>query len=277
MFETSERDDATKRRSTRRGSPPCPCGFTPQRAPATHADHRGHVQVNDRPIILSIDIGGSHVKFRTSERDEPSRFASSPELGPDALCATIRDATRGWRYDGVSIGYPGVVVENAIVNEPHNLGAGWVGFDFAAALGRPTRLLNDAAMQALGDYRGGTMLFLGLGTGLGSAMIAAPRILPTELAHLPYRKGRSFEDYLGERGRRRRGRKKWEKHVWRVVDLLRRALQPSELVIGGGNAEHLERVPGDVRIAANARAFEGGFRLWRDPWKAAAQLVGEGD
>jgi polyphosphate glucokinase len=170
--------------------------------------------------------------------------------------------TGGWSYDVVSIGYPGRVRDNVPVLEPHNLGRGWVGFDFAAAFGRPVRMINDAAMQALGSYEGGRMLFLGLGTGLGSALIVDGVIAPMELAHLPYRKGRTYEDYVGARGLKRLGLQRWRRRVCDVVTKLAAALEPDYVMLGGGNARRLQKLPPDTRIVTNANAFLGGFRLW---------------
>ena len=212
--------------------------------------------------ILAIDLGGTHVKVLVSGRREPRKAKSGPGFTPSRMVEAVRQLSSGWTYGAISLGYPGLVVHGRIAAEPRNLGRGWVGFDFGKAFGCPVRLINDAAMQALGDYRGGRMLFLGLGTGLGSAMIVDGRIEPMELAHLPYRKGRSYEDYLGESGLERLGEVKWRKHVWAVVEQLRAALEPDSVVIGGGNARRLKRTPRGVRLGDNARAFVGGFRLW---------------
>ena len=177
--------------------------------------------------------------------------------------AGVKKLVRGWTYDVVSIGYPGPVLHGRPMAEPYHLGRGWVGFDFAEAFGRPVKVVNDAAMQALGSYKGGHMLFLGLGTGLGSAMIVNGELAPMELAHLPYRKGGTFEDYLGERGLKRLGLKKWRRHVNAVVEMLRGALEPDEVVLGGGNVHRLADLPPGVRRGDNDNAFLGGFRLWQ--------------
>lgn len=174
----------------------------------------------------------------------------------------VREATTGWSYDVVSIGYPGPVVNGKPISDPWNLGGGWVGFNFARAFGKPVKVINDAAMQALGSYTGGRMLFLGLGTGLGSALIVDGVLEPMELGHLPYRKRRSYEDYVGTAGLKRLGRKKWRRHVLDVIDLLRKALQADDIVLGGGNAKLLEKLPAGVRLGTNANAFIGGRRLW---------------
>jgi polyphosphate glucokinase len=214
---------------------------------------------------LVIDIGGTHVKLLVSGKRTPRKFDSGPTLTPAKMVARIRTLTRDWPFDSVSIGYPGVVIHGRIMCDPKNLGRGWMRFDFHKAFGpHPVQIVNDAAMQALGSYRGGRMLFLGLGTGLGSALIVDGDLQPMELAHLPYRKGRSYEEYVGVRGLRRLGKKKWRKHVAAVVGLLRGALEPTDVVIGGGNAKKLSKLPQGVRLGDNHNAFVGGFRLWRD-------------
>ncbi len=211
---------------------------------------------------LTIDVGGTHVKVLASDQAEPRKVDSGPGMTPGRMVEAVRRLTADWTYHQVAIGYPGVVVHGRIAAEPKNLGPGWVGFDFGAAFGLPVRLINDAAMQALGSYEGGRLLFLGLGTGLGSAMIVDGRLEPMELAHLPYRKGRTYEDYLGVAGLQRLGKKKWRKHVFAVVALLRAALEPDTVVLGGGNARKLDDLPPGVRMGDNANAFTGGFRLW---------------
>ena len=214
--------------------------------------------------ILVVYVGGHHVKLLVSGMNVPRAFASGQRLSARDMVRGTLDASRGWRYDAVSIGYPGPVLHGRPLREPHNLGRGWVGFDFQAALGRPVKLVNDAAMQAIGSYQGGTMLFLGLGTGLGSALVVDGRVEAMELAHLPYRKGRTYEDYVGARGLERLGGKKWRKSVLDVVEALRTALQPDYVVLGGGNARRLDAqaLPPQVRLGDNANAFVGGFRLW---------------
>ncbi|MBZ9776266.1 ROK family protein [Mesorhizobium sp. CO1-1-8] len=215
-------------------------------------------------IVLTIDIGGSHVKILTSSGGEERRADSGPDLTPRQMIDTVNKLAEGLSYDVVSMGYPGPVNHNRPLADPANLGKGWAGFDFAAAFGKPVKVVNDALMQAIGSYEGGRMLFLGLGTGLGAAMIADNVAQPMELAHLPYKKGKSFEDYVGERGLEKRGKKKWRKYVFDVVDRLRAAMQPDYVVIGGGNVDKLDELPADSRRGDNTRAFEGGFRLWRD-------------
>ncbi|MEP6548529.1 MAG: ROK family protein [Gammaproteobacteria bacterium] len=215
--------------------------------------------------ILAIDVGGNHVKTRVFGRREMRQFESGPHLTPRKMVDQVHELTGDWKFDAVSIGYPGVVLHGRVVVEPHNLGPGWVGFDFRKAFGRPTRIINDAAMQAIGSYEGGRMLFLGLGTGLGSALIVDGIVAPMELAHLPFKKGRSFEDYVGERGLRRLGGKKWRQNVNEMVERLSTVLEADYVVIGGGNARKLKRLPKNARLGSNDFAFLGGFRLWRAP------------
>jgi polyphosphate glucokinase len=213
--------------------------------------------------VLAIDIGGSHVKFRVSGNPEVREFESGPNLTPRQMVAGVHKACGEWSFGRVSIGYPGVVIHGKIVIEPHNLGPGWVGFDFEAAFARPTRVINDAAMQAIGSYRGGRMLFLGLGTGLGSALIVDGIVESMELAHLTFKKGRTYEDYVGEAGRQRLGMKKWRHVVHQVVDQLRAALEADYVILGGGNARKLKELPEGARLGSNEFAFTGGFRMWR--------------
>ncbi|MBZ9806661.1 MULTISPECIES: ROK family protein [unclassified Mesorhizobium] len=216
------------------------------------------------PTVLSIDIGGSHIKILTSAGGTEHRADSGPDLTPQQMIDAVKALADGLSYDVVSMGYPGPVHHNRPLLDPANLGKGWAGFDFAAQFGRPVKVVNDALMQAIGSYEGGRMLFLGLGTGLGAAMIVDNVAQPMELAHLPYKKGKSFEDYVGERGLVKRGKKKWRKSVFDVVERLRAAMQPDYVVIGGGNVDKLDDLPADSRRGDNTRAFEGGFRLWRD-------------
>jgi len=213
--------------------------------------------------ILTIDIGGTHVKALVSGGRAPRKFKSGPALTPSLMVKRVTRLTSDWSYGAISIGYPGLVVHGRIAAEPVNLGRGWLGFDFAKAFGRPTKLSNDAAMQALGSYQGGRMLFLGLGTGLGSAMIVDGQLEPMELAHLPFRKSRTYEDELGVAALKRLGKKKWRKQVWAAVAALRAALEPDDVVLGGGNAKKLSKLPDGVRLGNNANAMIGGFRLWR--------------
>src|SRR5881396_2722915 len=217
--------------------------------------------------VLVVDVGGTRVKVLATGEKAPREFASGPTLTAEQMVAGVRTAAAGWKYDAVSIGYPGPVLHGRPIAEPHNLGPGWVGFNFRKAFGCPVKIINDAAMQALGSYRGGRMLFLGLGTGLGSAMIADGVIEPLELGHLPFRK-KTFEDYVGERGLEKRGKKKWTKDVFATVEHLSAAMEPDEVVLGGGGADELEELPEGCRRGENENAFLGGFRLWDPDWVA---------
>lgn len=213
--------------------------------------------------ILVIDVGGTHVKVLATGHQQRVEFPSGPKMTPAKMVAAVRAATTGWKYDAVSLGYPGAVVHGHPIIEPRHLGPGWVGFDFKKAFGRPVKIVNDAAMQALGSYQGGRMLFLGLGTGLGSALIVENVLEPMELAHLPYKKGRSYEDYVGLAGLKRLGKKKWRHYVNKIVEQLKRALQADYVMIGGGNARLLKKLPPNTRLGDNANAFNGGDRLWQ--------------
>jgi polyphosphate glucokinase len=215
--------------------------------------------------ILVIDVGGTQVKLLATGHRKRREFRSGAGMTAARMVTEARRVTADWQYDAITIGYPGPVRDGQPVAEPHNLGAGWVGFDFTKAFACPVRMVNDAAMQALGDYRGGRMLFLGLGTGLGSALIIDGVLAPLELAHLPYKHDRTYESFLGLRGLKRLGRKKWEKCVWDVVQRFKAALQVDEVVLGGGNAERLRALPPGTRRGENSRAFVGGFRLWEAP------------
>jgi polyphosphate glucokinase len=211
--------------------------------------------------VLVVDIGGTSVKVMASGHQTHRSFPSGPKMTAKEMVSGVKKLAADWAYDAVSIGYPGPVLRGRPVAEPHNLGRGWVGFDFALAFGRPVKIVNDAAMQALGSYRGGKMLFLGLGTGLGSTMIVDGIVEPMELGHLPYKKG-TYEDYVGHAGLERHGKKKWRRHVADVVKRLIAALEPDETVIGGGNVLKLAALPQHARAGDNANAFRGGFRLW---------------
>jgi polyphosphate glucokinase len=212
--------------------------------------------------ILVVDVGGTHVKVLATGQREHRKADSGPTMTARRMVSVVKSLSADWSYDHVAIGYPGPVVHGHPVAEPHNLGGGWVGFDFRRAFGRPVKVINDAAMQALGSYRGGRMLFLGLGTGLGSALIIDGVLEPMELGHLPYKKGQTFEDYLGIRGLKRHGKARWRKSVLDVVERLRAALNADDVVIGGGNAAKLRTLPPGSRLGDNANAFVGGFRLW---------------
>jgi predicted NBD/HSP70 family sugar kinase len=220
---------------------------------------------NKKQKILVLDVGGSHVKCIATGHERSVKFKSGPRLTPDQMVPKVREITEGWSFDVVSIGYPGVVRRGKIVRDPHNLGPGWVDFDFQAAFGHPVKLINDAAMQAFGGYQGGTMLYLGFGTGMGSALIVDDVIMALELGHLPYVGGHTYEDHVGEKARKRLGNKLWRREVVKVVECFRQALLPDYIVLGGGNATHLNRLPPDTRLGENADALLGGYRLWGGP------------
>ena len=211
--------------------------------------------------VLVVDVGGTHIKILASGEKESRKFDSGADMTAQEMVDGVNKLAEGWEYDRVTVGYPGPVLHNRPVAEPHNLGKGWVGLDFAAAFKRPVKVMNDAAMQALGSYKGGKMLFLGLGTGLGSAMIVDGVVEPMELGHLPYRDG-TYEDYVGLRGLTAHGEKKWRKRVEDVVERLVAALEPDDVVLGGGNVKHLDGLPPGCRAGDNANAFLGGFRAW---------------
>lgn len=222
-----------------------------------------------RQRILVVDVGGSHVKALATGQTTRVRLPTGPECTAEQMVATVRAATSEWRYDVVSLGFPGPVVDGKLVAEPRNLGGGWLGFDFEAAFERPVRVINDAAMQALGGYAGGRMLFLGLGTGLGTALVVEGHLQPLELAHLPYRKKRTYEDLIGEGARERMGTPRWRRIVYDVTARFVDAMQTDSLLLGGGNArrlrKYLDRLPAGTRLGSNADAFRGGFRLWVAP------------
>ena len=211
--------------------------------------------------VLAIDIGGTHVKILATGQKERREFDSGPKLTPGLMAAGVKKLARDWKYDVVSIGYPGPVLRNRPVAEPHNLAKGWVGFNFETAFKCPVRVINDAAMQALGSYKRGKLLFLGLGTGLGTTLIIDGIVEPMELAHLPYKKG-TYEDYVGIRGLEKHGKKKWRRYVADVVERLRAALEVDDVVLGGGNVKKLKALPRGCRAGNNSNAFLGGFRLW---------------
>jgi polyphosphate glucokinase len=219
--------------------------------------------------VLAIDVGGTHVKVLLSTGGERRRFESGPTLTAQQMVDGVLDLTKDLDYDVVSIGVPAPVAGGRVVHDPVNLGPGWAGFDFAKALGKPTRVVNDAAMQALGSYDGGRMLFLGLGTGLGTAMVIDGLLEPMELGHLPYKKA-TYEDYVGLRGMERLGKKKWRDEVADVVAAFVQALSPDYVVLGGGNAKYLKELPPMTRLGANENAFLGGFRMWQDADRPSA-------
>lgn len=211
--------------------------------------------------VLVLDVGGTHVKALVTGQPEPRKFDSGPGLTASLMVKQVKDLVKDWEFNSVSIGYPGPVIHGRPLRDPHNLGPGWVGFNFRKAFGCPVKVINDAAMQALGSYEGGRMLFLGLGTGLGSAMVVDGILEPMELAHLPYKK-KTYEDYVGVVALERMGKKKWRKNVTEIVQLLKDALEVEYVVLGGGNSKKLKELPPGARLGANQNAFIGGFRLW---------------
>jgi len=223
--------------------------------------------------VLVVDVGGTHVKILATGQKQSREFPSGPALTAKQMVGGVKKLARDWKYDAVSIGYPGPVIRNRPLAEPYNLGRGWMGCDFEAAFKRRVKVVNDAAMQALGSYKGGKMLFLGLGTGLGSAMIVDGIVEPMELGHLPYKK-RTFEDYAGVRGYDRLGKKKWRQHVADVIARLIAALEPEDVVLGGGNVKQLKKLPPGCRAGDNANAFLGGFRLWQKNSRRNASNAG---
>jgi polyphosphate glucokinase len=213
--------------------------------------------------ILVVDVGGTHVKVRVTGQREERRIPSGSAMTATRMVRDVKRLVKDWEYDVISIGYPGPVIHGHPVHDPHNLGGGWVGFNFGKAFGCPVRVINDAAMQALGSYKGGRMLFLGLGAGLGSAMIVDGILEPMELAHLPYKNGKTYEDYVGVRGFKRLGKKIWRRHVIDVVKRLKDALSAEYVVLGGGNSKNMKKLPPGVRLGDNRNAFVGGARLWK--------------
>jgi len=218
------------------------------------------------PAVLAVDVGGSHVKMLLNGNPERRRFASGPKMTAQEMVAGVLELVGDWAYDYVSVGVPSPVRDGKVLRDPFNLGKGWAGFDFPAAFGKPTKVVNDAAMQALGSYEGGWMLFLGLGTGLGTTLIVDGVLVPMEGQHLPYKKG-TFEDYVGERGLERLGKKRWQKEVDEVIDVYVSAFAPDYVLLGGGNVRYLAELPPKCRVGRNEDAFLGGFRLWLDETK----------
>jgi polyphosphate glucokinase len=214
------------------------------------------------PRVLVVDVGGTNIKLLASGQTEPLKIPSGRTLTPVKMIRTVKKAVSGWRFDCITLGYPGPIINGHPLREPHNLGSGWVGFDFSKAFGCPVKMINDAAMQALGSYQGGRMLFLGLGTGLGSAMIVDGVLEPMEIAHLVYKQGKTYEDYLGLRGLERMGKKKWRRYVAKISKKLRAALGADYVVLGGGNCKKLKEPPPGAHLGSNENAFIGGFRIW---------------
>src|SRR5579859_7609533 len=225
--------------------------------------------------VLVVDVGGTHLKILASGQRAPRKIASGPKMTAQLMCNWVRKAASDWHYEVAAIGYPGPVVHGRPVHEPYNMSKGWVGFDYAKGLGCPVKVINDAAMQAIGSYEGGRMLFLGLGTGLGSAMIVDGIVEPMELAHLPYKKGKTYEDYLGLRGLKHSGKKKWRKHVDRIVRELQKGMNADYVVLGGGNVKKLKKLPPNTRRGSNANAFLGGYRLWSAKQRTRRSIFAE--
>src|SRR5579859_294669 len=220
------------------------------------------------PKVLVIDVGGTNVKLLATGQKEPRKYPSGPTMTPRKMVRLVKKSVSDWKYNCISLGYPGPIINGRPLREPHNLGGGWVGFDFDKAFGVPVKLINDAAMQAVGSYKGGRMLFLGLGTGLGSAMIVDGVLEPMELAHLGYKKGKTYEDYLGLRGLKRLGKKHWRKHVCEVTEMLKASLGADYVVLGGGNVKKLKECPKGAIIGSNENAFIGGLLIWGQDMKA---------
>jgi polyphosphate glucokinase len=223
-----------------------------------------NVSKSGEQTVLAIDIGGSHVKILSSDGGEEKKTESGSAMTGRDMVAAVKAMAKEMKYDVIAMGFPGPVVHDKPLRDPANLGSGWVGQNYAAAFGCPVRIVNDALMQALGSYQGGRMLFLGLGTGLGAAMIVENVAQPMEIAHLPYRKGKTYEHYVSDAYLEKKGHKKWRKRVFDVVDLLSKSLEPDYVVIGGGNVDKLDTLPSKCRRGDNMLAFEGGFRLWKD-------------
>jgi polyphosphate glucokinase len=253
------KEDASRRKEPSRGG--AKGNGAQANAPKRSARGNG-AQANAPKRILVLDVGGSHVKLRVGDRGNRRKFVSGPKMTPAAMVKRVGKLVAPTDYDAVSIGYPGVVVRGRIAAEPFNLGAGWMGFDFEKTLGKPVRIINDAAMQAVGSYTGGRMLFLGLGTGMGATLVLDGVVEPMEFGHLPYKHGRTYEQYVGQRGMDRLGKKRWRKEVAAVVERLRYALEVEYVVLGGGNARLLKELPKKVRLGANSNAMKGGRLIW---------------
>lgn len=221
-------------------------------------------QAAKSPRVLVIDVGGTNIKMLATGQNETRKHPSGPTMTPRRMVRIVKKLIRDWKFNCVSLGFPGPVINEHPLREPHNLGSGWVGFNFRKAFSCPVKVINDAAMQALGSYEGGRMLFLGLGTGLGAAMIVDGTLEPMELAHLIYKNGKTYEDYLGLRGLERLGKKKWRKHVAAITKKIKAALEADYVVLGGGNSKKLKKLPPGTRLGSNDNAFLGGFRMWQE-------------
>jgi len=223
--------------------------------------------MNRQPVtaeaVLVIDLGGTNVKVLATGQKKPRRYPSGSTMTPRRMVRVVKKLVRDWKFDCVSLGFPGPIINECPLREPHNLGSGWIGFDFRKAFGCPVKVINDAAMQALGSYTGGRMLFLGLGTGLGAAMIVDGMLQPMELAHLSYKGNKTYEYYLGLRGLERSGKKRWRRHVATIAKKLKIALKADYVVLGGGNSKKLKKLPLGARLGSNLCAFRGGFRMWQ--------------
>ena len=220
------------------------------------------VEVSKTLKVLVVDVGGTNIKMLATGQKEPRKMPSGPTMTAGKMVRVVKECVKDWTFDHVSLGYPGPIINGHPLREPHNLGGGWMKIDFSKAFGYPVKVINDAAMQALGSYQGGRMLFLGLGTGLGSAMIVDGTLEPMELAHLLYKNGKTYEDYLGLRGLERLGKKKWRRYVAKVTAKLKDALGADYVVLGGGNSKKLKVLPDGARLGSNENAFLGGFRMW---------------
>jgi hypothetical protein len=228
------------------------------------------VQTQEPPRVLVIDVGGTNIKLLATGQKVARKIPSGPSMTASKMVREVKNCAKDWTFDHVSLGYPGPVINGRPLREPHNLGSGWMNFNFREEFGCPVKVINDAAMQALGSYKGGRMLFLGLGTGLGSAMIVDGVLEPMELAHLTYKKEKTYEDYLGLRGLKRLGKKKWRRQVAKITEKLKTALEADYVVLGGGNIKKLKKLPSGTRLGNNENAFLGGFRIWTNSQPASS-------
>jgi polyphosphate glucokinase len=216
--------------------------------------------------ILVIDVGGSNIKILATGQPERIKIPSGRDFTPEEMVPSVQEAAKDWDYEAITIGFPGVVKHGKIAANPVNMGGGWIGFDFEKAFGCPVKIINDAAMQALGSYEGGKVLFMGFGTGLGTALVFEDLILPLEGGHLPFKQG-TFETHVGNEALKKMGRKRWTEHVYQAIAHFKRCFQPDEIVLGGGNSKLLDEIPENCRLGSNKNAFTGGFRLWEKSYK----------